>query len=99
MLLGWGLVAWVVVAVALFLVGLPAWSAVVENRRAAVDRLMTAMVWTAFGVAVLPLLWLIYVVINQGAAGDQPRVPDLLDARRRSATSRAASTTRWSARC
>ncbi|MEO6509922.1 MAG: phosphate ABC transporter permease PstA [Nocardioides sp.] len=67
MLLGWGLVAWVVLAVVLFLVGLPVWSLVVENRRAATDRLMTGLIWTAFGVAVLPLLWLIYVVINQGA--------------------------------
>jgi phosphate transport system permease protein len=67
MLLGWGLVAWAVLALALFLLGLPAWSYVVENRRAAVDRLMTGLVWSAFGVAVLPLLWLIYVVISEGA--------------------------------
>ena len=49
MLFGWGLVAWVVVALVLFLVGLPAWSAAVENRRAAIDRLMTGLIWTAFG--------------------------------------------------
>jgi phosphate transport system permease protein len=68
MLLGWGVVAWVVLAVVLFLVGLPVWSLVVENRRAATDRLMTGLIWTAFGVAVLPLVWLVSVVIDQGAA-------------------------------
>ena len=68
MLLGWGVVAWVVLAVVLFLVGLPVWSLVVENRRAATDRLMTGVIWTAFGVAVLPLVWLVSVVIDQGAA-------------------------------
>jgi phosphate transport system permease protein len=66
MLLGWGLVGWLVVALVLFLVGLPGWSAVVENRRAAKDRLMTGLVWSAFGVAVMPLLWLIFVVITEG---------------------------------
>jgi phosphate transport system permease protein len=73
MLLGWGLVAWAVVALALFLVCLPTWSYVVENRRAAVDRLMTGLVWTAFGVAVLPLLWLVYVVISEGAQAINPQ--------------------------
>jgi phosphate transport system permease protein len=65
-LLGWSIVAWAFFALLLFLVGLPAWSLAVENRRAAVDRLMTCLVWTAFGFAVLPLLWLMWVVIDQG---------------------------------
>jgi phosphate transport system permease protein len=67
MLRGWGLVAWIVLSLALFLVALPLWSLAVENRRAAVDRLMTGLVWTAFGAAVLPLLWLVYVVLANGA--------------------------------
>jgi phosphate transport system permease protein len=67
MLLGWGRVAWLVVALLLFLVALPLWSLVVENRRAATDRLMTGLIWTAFGFAVLPLLWLVFVVIREGA--------------------------------
>ncbi len=66
MLLGWSPAAWAVVALFLFLVGLPAWSLVVENRRAAVDRLMTGLVWSSFGIAVLPLIWLIYVVVKEG---------------------------------
>jgi phosphate transport system permease protein len=67
MLLGWGLFAWLVASVLLFLAALPGWSLVVEGRRSAVDRLMTGLVWSAFGVAVLPLVWLIYVVVDQGA--------------------------------
>jgi phosphate transport system permease protein len=38
----------------------------VEGRRAAVDRLVTALIWTAFAVAVSPLVWLLYVVIRSG---------------------------------
>jgi phosphate transport system permease protein len=66
MLFAWSAVGWAVVALLLFLVGLPAWSLAVENRRAALDRLMTGLVWSSFGVAVLPLVWLIYVVVSEG---------------------------------
>jgi len=66
MLLDWDVVAWAVVSLFLFLVGLPAWSLAVENRRAALDRLMTGLVWSSFGIAVLPLIWLIYVVVREG---------------------------------
>ena len=66
MLLVWEVVAWAVVSLFLFLVGLPAWSLAVENRRAAVDRLMTGLGWSSFGIAVLPLIWLIYVVVREG---------------------------------
>ena len=38
-----------VLAAVVFLVALPAWSRVVESPRGATDRLMTALVWTAFG--------------------------------------------------
>jgi phosphate transport system permease protein len=67
MLLGWSVTAYVVVSLLLFLVGLPGWSLAVENRRSAVDRLMTGLIWTAFGCAVLPLVWLVYVVVTNGA--------------------------------
>jgi len=40
-------------------------SAVVINP-SAVDRLMTGLVWSSFGIAVLPLIWLIYVVVREG---------------------------------
>jgi phosphate transport system permease protein len=66
LLLDWDVVAWAVVSLFLFLLGLPAWSLAVENRRAALDRLMTGLVWSSFGIAVLPLVWLIYVVVREG---------------------------------
>jgi phosphate transport system permease protein len=65
--LGWGPVAIVVVALLLYLVVLPAWSRVVENRRAAVDRLVTALVWVALGIAFVPLVSLLWQVIREGA--------------------------------
>jgi phosphate transport system permease protein len=63
---GWGPVEWVVVAMVVFLVAMPSWSRLVEGRRAAVDRLVTALIWTAFAIAVSPLVWLLYVVIRSG---------------------------------
>ena len=68
MLLGWTLVGWLALALVLFLVALPGWSMAVENNRAAVDRLMTALIWSAFGVALVPLVWLIWTVVSQGAS-------------------------------
>ena len=67
LLAGWGPVKWVVAAMVVFLVAMPAWSRLVEGRRAAVDRLVTGLIWTAFAVAVSPLVWLLYVVIRSGA--------------------------------
>jgi phosphate transport system permease protein len=64
---GWGPVKWVVAAMVVFLVAMPLWSRLVEGKRAAVDRLVTALIWTAFAVAVSPLVWLLYVVIRSGA--------------------------------
>jgi phosphate transport system permease protein len=61
-------VLWLALALVLFLVALPGWSAAVENRRSAVDRLMTTLIWSAFGIAVIPLVWLIWKVVSQGAS-------------------------------
>jgi phosphate transport system permease protein len=66
LLAGWSPTKWVAAAVAAFLVAMPLWSRVVEGRRAAVDRLVTSLIWTAFAVAVAPLIWLIYVVLKNG---------------------------------
>ena len=66
LLLGWGVTAWICLGLLLYLVGLPLWALIVENRRSAVDRLMTGLVWSAFGFAAAPLVWLIYVVITNG---------------------------------
>ncbi len=64
--LGWGLVAWVVLAVALYGVALPVWSRLVENQRAAKDRLVTTLVWVAFSLALLPLFSLVWTVVKNG---------------------------------
>ncbi len=65
--LGSGLATWVVVAVVFHLLGITGWSAMVENRRAATDRLVTGLVWSAFGIALVPLVSLIWTVISKGA--------------------------------
>jgi phosphate transport system permease protein len=55
-----GLVLWVAVTyVASFLV---------EGSRRAKDRLVTALVWTAFGTALLPLISLLITVVSRGLA-------------------------------
>jgi phosphate transport system permease protein len=66
MALGWGLVAWVLLAVALHTVALPLWSLKVEKSRAAKDRFVTTLVWIAFGVALVPLGSLVYNVVKEG---------------------------------
>jgi phosphate transport system permease protein len=63
---GWGLAAWLVLAVVVFLVAMPLWSRLVEGRRAAVDRLVTGLIWTAFAIAISPLVWLLWVVLRSG---------------------------------
>jgi phosphate transport system permease protein len=66
-LFGWGYISWVILAGLVFLVALPAWSFAVENRRSAVDRLMTTLVWGTFVIAVVPLVWLLWTVLRHGA--------------------------------
>ena len=66
LLLSWGFAAIAVVAVVLYIALLPTWSLVVENRRAAVDRLMTWLVWLAFAIALVPLVSLIWTVVAKG---------------------------------
>jgi len=63
---GWGLAPWLFVALAAFLVAMPLWSRLVEGRRAAVDRFVTALVWASFAIAVAPLIWILWVVVTQG---------------------------------
>jgi phosphate transport system permease protein len=67
LLSGWGPVTWIFAAIVVFLVAMPSWSRLVEGRRAAVDRFVTALIWTAFALAVSPLVWLLYVVIRSGS--------------------------------
>jgi len=67
-MLGIGLVGSAVLAALSFTVGLPAWSRVVEGSRAAVDRLVTALVWASFAIAMIPLVWLLYTVVDRGGS-------------------------------
>ena len=62
----WGVAAVVVLAVVLYAVVLPLWSRLVESRRAAVDRLVTTLVWSAFALAMVPLVSLVATVLRNG---------------------------------
>jgi phosphate transport system permease protein len=64
--LGWNLASIVVVAGLIYLIALPAWSRVVENQRAAVDRLITSLVWVALALACIPLISMLWIVISEG---------------------------------
>jgi phosphate transport system permease protein len=66
LLLGWGPVAIVVLAIVLFIAGLPLWSRLVEDGRRAKDRLMTCLVWAAFALALVPLFSLVGTVVAKG---------------------------------
>ncbi|MFE6511282.1 phosphate ABC transporter permease PstA [Nocardioides sp. NPDC057767] len=72
LVLGMSIVGAVVIGVLAFLIGYPLWALLVENKRSATDKLVTGLVWTAFGVAVIPLIWLVYMVIARGAATINP---------------------------
>ncbi|MGZ4453416.1 MAG: phosphate ABC transporter permease PstA [Nocardioides sp.] len=65
--LGWGPVAFTVVAIAVYAVALPLWSRVVENARAAKDRGISTLVWAAFALALVPLVSLVWTVVKEGA--------------------------------
>jgi phosphate transport system permease protein len=66
LLLGWGWVGIVLLGWLLLTVVLPVWSAVVEGKRRAVDRLATILVWSTFALAMIPLVALIYQVVSKG---------------------------------
>ncbi|MFL6155364.1 MAG: phosphate ABC transporter permease PstA [Marmoricola sp.] len=66
--LGWGIAPIAVTTALIYLVGLTAWSRLVENARAATDRLVTSLVWTALLVALIPLVSLLYKVISEGSS-------------------------------
>lgn len=67
LVLGVGIVGAVLLAAVVFLVALPVWSLAIEGRRSATDRLMTGLIWTSFGIAVVPLVSLIWRVVSKGA--------------------------------
>lgn len=57
----------VVLAWVLLVVGFPLWSRAVEGPRKAVDHLVTLLVWSAFILAMMPLVSLISTVVVRGA--------------------------------
>jgi phosphate transport system permease protein len=66
LLAGWSAFLWLALAVVVYLMAMPGWSYLVEGRRAAVDRFVTALMWSAFVLAVAPLIWLMWVVLKNG---------------------------------
>lgn len=64
--IGW--VGPMVLAVIVWLVALYICSRIVEGTRRAADRLVSASIWTAFIIAVLPLVSLLFIVISRGLA-------------------------------
>ena len=65
---GLNIAGWAVSSVLLFLILVYVVSRLVEGHRKAVDRLVTAVVATAFGIAMLPLVSVSYEVIRLGMA-------------------------------
>ncbi|WP_372734609.1 phosphate ABC transporter permease PstA [Nocardioides sp.] len=63
---GFSLIAAVIIAWLLLLVGLPTWSRFVEGSRKAVDRFATLMMWSAFALAMVPLVSLVWTVTSKG---------------------------------
>ena len=62
--LGW--VTGIAIAWVLMLIGLPVWSVTIEGARKAKDRLVFLLVWSAFGVAMIPLVSLIWTLLSKG---------------------------------
>jgi phosphate transport system permease protein len=64
--LGLGLVATVMLGVLVFAVAWPLWALVVEGSRAAKNKVATTLVWSAFAIALVPLVTLVYAVVSNG---------------------------------
>src|SRR6201992_537934 len=68
--LGWFTIALMLVFGALVgIVAIYAWSRPIEGARRAKDRAITMAIATAFGIAMAPLISLLYEVVKRGAAG------------------------------
>jgi phosphate transport system permease protein len=65
-LMGFSLILALIYAVVLGTVGVYIASRSVEGNRKALDRLVTSMVTTAFAVAMIPLVWLVWTVLSKG---------------------------------
>ena len=66
-LFGSGPAAMIALAWVVYVLAYPGWSLLVEGRRKATDRLVTVLVWTAFALAMIPLVSLLVTVVAKGA--------------------------------
>ena len=66
LLFGWNVLAVVLVSALIYSVAIYSASAVVEGHRHAVDRLVTAIVTTAFLLAMIPLVSVILTIVQHG---------------------------------
>lgn len=66
-LLGAGVFAGIVLAWLAYVVGLTGWTSAVEGRRQATDSMVRSLMWTAFVVAMVPLVSLVWTVVERGA--------------------------------
>ncbi|WP_210438978.1 phosphate ABC transporter permease PstA [Nocardioides xinjiangensis] len=66
-LLGLGVGGAVVVAWLAYLVGITGWTRAVEGSRQSTDTLVKTLMWTAFAVAMVPLVSLVWTVVARGA--------------------------------
>ncbi|WP_028474742.1 phosphate ABC transporter permease PstA [Nocardioides alkalitolerans] len=60
------------VAAVVFVVALPSWSRAVEGSRSAVDRLVAALVWVALLFAFVPLVSLLWTLLDKGLPALSP---------------------------
>jgi len=67
LLLDWKWVAIPFVATVIALVAIGVWSGTVEGRRAAVNRVMTLLIWAAVVIALIPLIWVLAYTVYKGA--------------------------------
>ena len=68
-LVGFNLVGWLVVSAIVYLIAVAVFSALVENRRKAVDRFVRGLVVIAFLLALIPLVSTLWEVVAQGLPG------------------------------
>jgi phosphate transport system permease protein len=66
---GFNLVGAIIVGVLLYVVLIGVISSLVEGRRKATDRIVTALVASAFGIAMVPLVSVAYTALQNGIAG------------------------------
>ena len=67
LLLGLGLFGAVALAWAAYVIGLTVWTRAVEGSRQSTDTLLKTLMWTAFALAMIPLVSLIWTVVSRGA--------------------------------